>query len=82
MHFAFHILAGLVPLARYHQHIAGSKRLHRSMDGPSRVLWQRSPKLYGRSVCLSRGATSQKDCAQRSDDGENEHEDGGLKSPL
>ena len=48
----------------------------------TRALWQRSSKLYDRRVCLSRGDASHKDRAQRSDDGENEHDDGSLKIPI
>ena len=48
----------------------------------TRALWQRSSQLYDRRICLSRGDASQKNRAQRSGDGENEHDDGSLKIPI
>jgi len=61
------------------------KRAQKAADeaaGVTRALWQRSSEFYDRRVCLSRGDASHKDRAQRSDDGENEHDDGSLKIPI
>jgi hypothetical protein len=45
-------------------------------------LRQRFPQVDDGRIGLSRGAASQKDRAQRSDNGENEHDDGCRKMPL
>lgn len=46
------------------------------------VLRKRSLEVEDSRVRSGDGATSQKDCSQRTDDGESEYDDGSRKMPL